>query len=245
MRRLAVAAPVALVFAWCAPAFAQPSGPSAGAPAASADSLKDPAAQASYALGLNFGANLRKAGVTVDPAILTRGLEDALSGAAPALSDEQMRQALAQVQAQVQAARQQQAAQAATTNKAQGEAFLKANQAKPGIVTLPSGLQYQVLTQGTGPKPKPADAVVCNYRGTLLDGTEFDSSASHGGPATFPVGGVIKGWTEALQLMPVGSKWRIFVPANLAYGAQGAGDAIGPNMTLVFDIELLSIQPGA
>jgi len=121
-------------------------------------------------------------------------------------------------------------------------AFLEANKTKEGVVTLPSGLQYKVLQAGTGPKPAATDTVVCNYRGTLLDNTEFDSSYKRGQPATFPVGGVIKGWTEALQLMPVGSKWQLFIPADLAYGDRGAGGQIGPGATLIFEVELLSIQ---
>jgi len=240
MRGLVLALPLALALS--GPVLAQPAKTPPSAAGAAA--LKDPTAQTSYALGLNFGASLKKDGVAVDPAMLAKGVQDALSGATPALTDDEIRQALTKLQAQVQAARQQQTVDAAAANKAQGDAFLKANGAKPGVITLPSGLEYQVLTTGTGPKPSPTDSVVCNYVGTLLDGTEFDSSASHGGPATFPVGGVIKGWTEALQLMPVGSKWRIFVPSDLAYGENGAGQAIGPNAVLVFEIELLSIQPG-
>jgi FKBP-type peptidyl-prolyl cis-trans isomerase FklB len=128
------------------------------------------------------------------------------------------------------------------TNKTEGEAFLAANKTKQGIVTLPSGLQYTILKEGTGPKPTASDSVVCNYRGTLINGTEFDSSYKGGQPLTFPVGGVIKGWTEALQLMPVGSKWQLFIPSQLAYGERGAGADIGPNATLIFEVELLSIQ---
>ena len=127
------------------------------------------------------------------------------------------------------------------TNKKEGDTFLAANKAKPGVTTLPSGLQYKVLKEGTGPKPTPTDTVECNYRGTLIDGKEFDSSYKRGEPATFPVTGVIKGWTEALQLMPVGSKWQLVLPPDLAYGERGAGADIGPNATLVFEVELLSI----
>jgi FKBP-type peptidyl-prolyl cis-trans isomerase FklB len=134
------------------------------------------------------------------------------------------------------------AQQAGQANKQQGLAFLEANKAKGGVVVLPNGLQYKVLQEGTGPKPAATDQVVCNYRGTLLDGTEFDSSYKRGQPATFPVSGVIKGWTEALQLMPVGSKWQLFIPADLAYGEHGAGAQIGPNATLIFEVELLSIK---
>jgi FKBP-type peptidyl-prolyl cis-trans isomerase FklB len=127
-------------------------------------------------------------------------------------------------------------------NKQAGQAFLAANKAKAGVVTLPSGLQYKIITEGTGPKPTASDTVVTNYRGMLIDGKEFDSSYKRGEPATFPVGQVIKGWTEALQLMPVGSKWQLFIPSDLAYGERSPGPEIGPNSTLIFDIELLSIQ---
>ncbi len=131
---------------------------------------------------------------------------------------------------------------AGLANKKEGEAFLAANKTKDGVVTLPSGVQYKILTAGTGPKPTASDTVVCNYKGTLIDGKEFDSSYKRGQPATFPVGGVIKGWTEVLQLMPVGSKWQVVIPSEFAYGAQGAGADIGPDATLIFDIELISIQ---
>jgi FKBP-type peptidyl-prolyl cis-trans isomerase len=130
----------------------------------------------------------------------------------------------------------------ADKNKTEGAAFLAANKSKPGVVTLPSGLQYKILKEGTGPKPTASDTVACNYRGTLINGTEFDSSYKTGQPATFPVSGVIKGWTEALQLMPVGSKWQLFIPSDLAYGNRGAGADIGPDTTLIFEVELLSIQ---
>jgi FKBP-type peptidyl-prolyl cis-trans isomerase FklB len=201
--------------------------------------------QAAYAIGLNIGVNLRRDGVAADLRLIMRGLQDGVSGAKPALTDDQMRAALTQVQADVETRRQEKAAQAAQTNKAEGAAFLKANAAKPGVVSLPDGLQYEILKAGTGPTPKAADTVLCNYRGTLIDGTVFDSSDLHGGPSSFNVSGVVKGWTEALQRMPVGSKWRLVVPAGLAYGEKGAGRDIGPNAVLVFEIELLSIQPKA
>jgi FKBP-type peptidyl-prolyl cis-trans isomerase FklB len=215
-------------------------------PAVLPDALKDPAAQLGYAIGLNLGAGLRRDAVTVDPRMVAQGVEDGLSGAKPRMTEDQIRAAVTQAQSGVQSRRRDAAAQAASTNAAEGAAFLKANAAKPGVVTLPSGLQYQILTPGTGPKPKLEDEVVCNYRGTLISGKVFDSSYDRGEPASFQVGGVIKGWTEALQLMPVGSKWRLFVPAALAYGAQGAGEGdIGPNATLIFEVELLSIKPKA
>ena len=140
------------------------------------------------------------------------------------------------------AKQQEKAQQLGLANKKEGEEFLAANKSKEGVVTLPSGLQYKVLKEGTGPKPSATDSVACNYRGTLINGTEFDSSYKRGQPATFAVNGVIKGWTEALQLMPVGSKWQLFIPADLAYGERGAGADIGPNSTLIFEVELLSIQ---
>ena len=132
--------------------------------------------------------------------------------------------------------------EAGAKNKKEGDAFLAANKAKEGVVSLPDGLEYKILTAGTGPKPAATDSVVCNYRGTLIDGTEFDSSYKRGQPATFGVSQVIKGWTEALQLMPVGSKWQLFIPGEMAYGARGSGAGIGPNATLIFEVELLSIQ---
>ena len=135
--------------------------------------------------------------------------------------------------------------QLAETNKKEGDEFLAANKAKEGVVTLPSGLEYKILQEGTGPKPTAADTVTVNYRGTLLNGTEFDSSYKRGQPANFPVSQIIKGWTEALELMPVGSKWQLFIPPDLAYGLRGANPTIGPNSTLIFEVELLSIQPKA
>jgi FKBP-type peptidyl-prolyl cis-trans isomerase FklB len=233
MRFSYFALPLALVSMAAAPALAQQTAP---------DGLASPQAQASYAIGLNVGSNLRTDGVTIEPDAFLRGVKDALSNAKPALSDDQINAALSKLQADIATSRNEKMAATAEANQAQGAAFLKANGAKPGVVTLPSGLQYQILTAGKGPKPTASDTVMCNYRGTLIDGKEFDSSASHGGPASLPVGGVIPGWTEALELMPVGSKWRLFVPADLAYGPRGAGDDIGPNAALIFDIELLSIS---
>jgi FKBP-type peptidyl-prolyl cis-trans isomerase FklB len=198
----------------------------------------------SYAIGLNVGQSLHRDGIVVDPKIVVRGLQDAMAGGKVLLTDEQIKTVMTDLKNQV---RQQQEAKrlaAAETNKKDGAAFLAANATKAGVVVLPSGLQYKVLVAGTGPKPAADDKVVCNYRGTLLDNTEFDSSYKRGQPATFPVTGVIKGWTEALQLMPVGSKWQLVIPADLAYGERGPG-TIGPNAVLVFEVELLSIQPKA
>jgi FKBP-type peptidyl-prolyl cis-trans isomerase len=196
----------------------------------------------SYALGMNLGTNLHKQSVPVDPNILLRGLKDALAGGKTALTEDQARAALMEVQNEMRKKQQAEMQVAGEASKKEGDAFLAANKAKEGVVTLPSGLQYKILTQGTGPKPTATDSVVCNYRGTLINGTEFDSSYKRGEPATFPVSGVIKGWTEALQLMPVGSKWQLFVPSDLAYGERSPGPEIAPDSTLIFEVELLSIQ---
>ncbi len=196
----------------------------------------------SYALGMNLGTNLHKQSVPVDPNILLRGLKDALAGGKTALTEEQARAALMEVQNEMRKKQQAEMQAAGEAKQTEGDAFLAANKAKEGVVTLPSGLQYKILTQGTGPKPTATDSVVCNYRGTLINGTEFDSSYKRGEPATFPVSGVIKGWTEALQLMPVGSKWQLFVPSDLAYGERSPGPEIAPDSTLIFEVELLSIQ---
>jgi FKBP-type peptidyl-prolyl cis-trans isomerase FklB len=204
--------------------------------------LKTQKDKVSYAIGLNIGKSLRKDSVEVDPAIFARGVKDALTGAKALLTDDELKAVLTTLQGDLQKRQEETMRQAGEINKKAGDAFLAENKAKPGVVTLPDGLQYKVLTEGTGPKPAATDSVVCNYRGTLIDGTEFDSSYKRGQPATFPVNGVIKGWTEAVQLMPVGSKWQLFLPAELAYGNRGAGPQIGPNSTLIFEVELLSIQ---
>ena len=196
----------------------------------------------SYALGMNLGANLHKQSVPVDPNIMARGLRDALAGGKTLMTEEEARAAITAVQNDMREKQQAKMQVAGDANKKEGEAFLADNKSKEGVVALPSGLQYKVLKEGNGPKPTATDSVVCNYRGTLINGTEFDSSTKHGGPATFPVNGVIKGWTEALQLMPVGAKWQLFVPSDLAYAERGAGGDIGPNATLIFEVELVSIQ---
>jgi FKBP-type peptidyl-prolyl cis-trans isomerase FklB len=196
----------------------------------------------SYALGMNVGAGLHQQSVEVDPKLFLQGLKDALAGGKTLMTEDEVRTALTQLQNQLRSKQEEKMKQAAETNKKEGEAFLLANKSKEGIVALPSGLQYKILTPGTGPKPTATDTVVCNYRGTLVNGKEFDSSYKRGQPATFPVAGVIKGWTEALQLMPVGSKWQLFLPSELAYAQRGAGADIGPNATLIFEVELLSIQ---
>jgi len=204
--------------------------------------LKTDQEKFSYALGMNIGQGLHKQDVPVDPNILARGMKDVLAGGKTQLTEEEMRASLMQMQQAMQKKQQEKMQAAGAVNKKEGEAFLAANKGKEGVVTLPSGLQYKILQAGTGPKPTASDTVTCNYRGTLIDGKEFDSSYKRGQPASFPVGGVIKGWTEALQLMPVGSKWQLFIPSDLAYGDRGAGADIGPSSTLIFEVELMSIQ---
>jgi FKBP-type peptidyl-prolyl cis-trans isomerase FklB len=196
----------------------------------------------SYAVGLNVGKSLHRDDIEVDPKIVARGMEDALSGGKVLLTDDEIKIVLTQLGTEVRQKQEAKRVALAESNKKDGAAFLAANATKEGVVTLPSGLQYKILTAGTGPKPAATDMVVCNYKGMLLDNTEFDSSYKRGQPATFPVSGVIKGWTEALQLMPLGSKWELFIPADLAYGER-ARDPIPPNAVLVFEIELLSIKP--
>jgi len=194
----------------------------------------------SYAVGMNVGTNLRRQSVPVDPDLLMRGLKDVLAGNPTLLTEDEERTILTEVQADIRRQMQEKMKAQGEANKKEGDAFLAANKTKEGVVTLPSGLQYKILQAGTGPKPTATDSVTVNYRGTLVNGTEFDSSYKRGQPATFPVTGVIKGWTEALQLMPVGSKWQLFIPPDLAYAERGPGE-IGPNATLIFEVELLKI----
>jgi FKBP-type peptidyl-prolyl cis-trans isomerase FklB len=198
----------------------------------------------SYALGMNIARGMKAQSIDVDPAIMARAIRDVLSGAKPLLTEDEAMAVLKQLQTEVRAKQEAQLKELGEKNLKEGQAFLAANRDKPGVVTLPDGLEYKVLTQGNGPTPRANDKVVCQYRGTLLDGTEFDSSAKHGGNATLPVGGnMIRGWTQVLEMMPVGSKWQIFIPPDLAYGERGAGQVIGPNATIIFDVQLIAIQP--
>jgi FKBP-type peptidyl-prolyl cis-trans isomerase FklB len=238
------------------PAATTPTTPAAQAPKAPAAktgqaarprtavplALKTEKDKFSYALGMNLGSGLHKQSVDVDPAIFLRGLKDGLAAGKTLLTEQEAQATLVQMQNDLRKKAQEKMQQAAVSNKQTGDAFLASNKAQEGVITLPSGLQYKILKEGAGPKPAATDSVVCNYRGTLLDGTEFDSSYKRGQPATFQVNGVIKGWTEALQLMPVGSKWQLFIPAELAYADRGAGPDIGPNATVVFEVELISIR---
>jgi len=206
--------------------------------------LTTPKQKASYAIGMNIGKNLKRDSVDIDPAVVSRGLKDALAGGKLLLTDDEAKAALTALQMEVRMKEEAKTKALTLENKKTGEAFLAANKTKEGVVTLPSGLQYKIITAGTGPKPTADDTVLCHYRGTLVDNTEFDSSYKRKEPLKIPVGGVIKGWTEAIQLMPVGSKWQLFIPSDLAYGERGApGSPIGPNSTLIFEVELISIEP--
>jgi FKBP-type peptidyl-prolyl cis-trans isomerase FklB len=211
-----------------------------------ASPLKDTKQKVSYGIGLNIGRSMKSQAVDVDADVLARGIKDALTGGEPLLTDPELQEVMLGLQKELQAKQQELMAKQAGASKAigeqnkkEGDAFLAANAKKPGVKTLPSGLQYKVIKEGTGPVPKATDEVKTNYRGTLIDGTEFDKNDG----ATFPVNQVIPGWTEALQLMKVGSKWQLFIPADRAYGANPRpGGPIGPNATLLFDIELLGIE---
>src|SRR5579859_3262500 len=211
-------------------------GTAATKPGSTAPVLQTDRQKASYVIGTSIGMQLKQRGIDdVDAAALARGIKDLFSGAKSPLTDEQAQAAVMAYATEVKK-------RTEARNQKEGETFLAANKAKPGVVTLPDGLQYKILATGTGPKPKPEDTVVCKYKGTLINGTEFDNSEKHGGTADIPVGNVIKGWTEALQMMPVGSKWELYIPGALAYGPRQVGPDIAPNSTLIFQVELVSIK---
>ncbi len=198
--------------------------------------IKTKAERLSYSLGVNIAANITKQGFdSLDTRALAQAFKDFIGKQPLLVSEGAAEQVIQEYFANLQKEK-------AGKNKAIGMAFLEENKKKPGVVTLPSGLQYQVITEGTGPIPKDSNTVTTHYHGTLIDGTVFDSSVQRGQPASFPVNGVIQGWVEALQLMKVGSKWKLFVPSNLAYGERGAGGAIGPDAALIFEVELISID---
>ncbi len=204
--------------------------------------LKNQKDKVSYIIGMEIGKNFKKQSIDIDPDILTKGIKDAISGGKPLLTEQEIQENMVTFQKEMMAKQEELAKKLGENNKKEGEAFLAENKKKDGVKTLPSGLQYKVTKAGTGKKPKLTDTVTTQYRGTLIDGTEFDSSYRRGQPVSFPVTGVIPGWTEALQLMEEGAKWQLFIPPNLAYGERGAGRDIGPNATLIFEIELVSIQ---
>lgn len=204
--------------------------------------LKDQKDKVSYSIGMNIGNNLKKQSIDVNPDVFAQGIKDALSGSKALMTEQEVNETIMAFQKEMSAKQIERLKELGEKNKKEGEAFLAENKKKEGIITLPSGLQYKVINEGTGETPELTDVVTVNYRGTLIDGTEFDSSYRRGQPATFPVNAVIAGWAEALQLMKVGSKWQLFIPSDLAYGERGAGRDIGPNATLIFDVELLSIK---
>jgi FKBP-type peptidyl-prolyl cis-trans isomerase FklB len=200
--------------------------------------LKDQKDKVSYSIGMQIGFNLGRQKVDINPDILAAGIRDAIAGK-PQLTTDQVKDIMAQFEKDIE----QKQKQLGEKNKADGAKFLEDNKKKPGVKTTASGLQYTVEKEGTGAEPKATDMVTVNYRGTLIDGTEFDSSYKRNQPATFPVNGVIKGWTEALQLMKKGAKYKLFIPSNLAYGERAMGPDIGPSSTLIFDVDLVDVKP--
>jgi FKBP-type peptidyl-prolyl cis-trans isomerase FklB len=203
--------------------------------------LKDLKDKESYSLGYQFGQSLKLQGLDINLEVYTSGIRDALGGTKPPLSQEEMQKTVSELQQRLMAARQKELKEMGVKNLAEGKAFLEENKKKEGVKTLPSGLQYKVLKEGTGKTPKATDEVTVNYKGTFINGTEFDSSYKRGKPATFQLDKVIRGWTEALQLMKEGSKWQLFIPPELAYGDRGGGP-IPPNTTLIFEVELISVK---
>jgi FKBP-type peptidyl-prolyl cis-trans isomerase FklB len=207
--------------------------------------LKDQKDKISYSIGTNIGKNLKRESVDINPDALVQGVKDALSGSKTLMTEQEIDETMMNFQKEIRAKQVARLKELGEKNKKEGEAFLAENKKKEGVITLPSGLQYKIIKEGDGKVPKSTDTVTVHYRGALIDGTEFDSSYTRGQPANFPVKGVIAGMSEALQLMKVGSKWQLFIPSNLAYGERGAGDDIGPNATLIFDMELISIKEEA
>lgn len=203
--------------------------------------LKNEKDKVSYSIGLNIGNNFKSQSVDINTDVLLKGIKDALSGGKPLMTEKEIQETMTAFQKEMTAKQAERAKVLGEKNKKEGETFLAANKKKEGVKTTSSGLQYKVIKAGSGAKPKTTDTVTVNYRGTLIDGTEFDSSYKRGEAATFPLNGIIPGWVEALQLMPIGSKWQLFVPFNLAYGERGSGREIGPNAALIFEVELVSI----
>lgn len=250
---LSLVAGTVLVFAQDAPKTKPQPRPAAGlqpgaapAPAPATAPIADLKGKASYAIGLGFGQNIKEQGLDLDAGELAQGLNDGLSGAEPKLSEADIEKVMTAFRDEFVAQQTAKAQAAAVKNKKEGDAFLAQNKTKPGVKTTRSGLQYQTVKEGNGPAPKPTDVVKVHYRGTLLDGTEFDSSYKRNEPIEFPLNRVIPGWTEGLQLMKVGGKSRLFVPSGLAYGENPPpGSVIEPNSVLVFDVELLGVTPGA
>ncbi len=212
------------------------------AESAKATTLNTDTEKLSYSIGADLGRNFKKQGIEIEPKAMAKGMQDAIKGDQLELSDEQMRDVLNKFQKDLMAKRNSEFNKKSQENKAKGEEFLAQNKAKEGVKELPSGLQYKVIEKGTGAKPIKSDTVTVEYTGRLINGQVFDSSEKTGKPATFKVSQVIPGWTEALQLMPAGSTWEIYVPADLAYGPRSVGGPIGPNETLIFKIHLISVK---
>jgi FKBP-type peptidyl-prolyl cis-trans isomerase FklB len=204
--------------------------------------LKDQKDKESYSLGYQFGQNLKSQGVEINLDIYTSGIRDALGGKDSLMSQEEIRATIEELQKRVMAARQKELKEKAEKNLSESKAFLEENKKKEGIKTLPSGLQYKILVEGSGKTPKSTDTITVHYRGTLINGSEFDSSYKKGQPSTFQVKSVIRGWSEALQLMKGGSRWQLFIPPELAYGESAGGGQIPPNSTLIFEVELISVK---
>lgn len=205
--------------------------------------LKSELEKINYGIGVLVARNFQSQGLNVDLNLVIKGMRDTLSGSKLLMTEEELQKTMTALQAETQKRMQESFKTAAEKNKKEGEAFLAENAKKEGVVALPSGLQYKILKAGDGKKPESQNSVECHYRGTFINGTEFDSSYKRGAPLVVKVdGGIIAGWSEALKLMPVGSKWQIFIPSHLAYGEKGAGSQIGPNMTLIFEVELLGIK---
>ncbi len=207
--------------------------------------LKNQRDKVSYAIGLDIGSTMKRQLIDVDEKLLSQGVHDGMTGATPILNEEQVRQVMSTFQKEMMEKQATVRKKEGDKNAAEGKKFLEENKKKPGIKTTASGLEYQVIAEGSGTSPKETDTVEVNYRGTLINGTEFDSSYKRGKPAKFPVNRVIKGWTEGLQLMKPGAKYKFYIPPDLAYGERGAGNEIGPESTLIFDVELLGVTPGA
>ena len=204
--------------------------------------LKTQKDKVSYIIGTDIGTNLKKQSIDITPEILLKGIKDALAGNKYALSDEEIQGVMTAYREEMMAKQAENFAKASEANKKAGEAFLEANKKKDSVNVLPSGLQYKIIAVGTGRIPTINDTVTTNYRGMLIDGTEFDNSYKRSQPATFALKGVIPGWTEALQLMKAGSKWQLFIPPQLAYGDRGSGQLIGPSATLIFEVDLISVK---
>lgn len=229
-----------------APAMAQeapaPAATQPAAPAATEPSAQELNANACYAIGHNFGSRFKADSIELDIAQFMQGVQDGYAGKASRITPEQAQAAIVEIQRQLMARQAEQQKKASDKNKTDGDAFLAKNKTQPGVITTASGLQYQVVEPGQGDSPTINDTVTVHYTGTLVDGTVFDSSTKRGQPATFPVNAIIPGWTEALQLMKPGAKFKLVLPSELAYGEMGAGNVIGPNAVLLFDVELISVE---